>query len=272
MRQDEFFDRINDLLDRRLRPEEDPELQSAAALNEEHGQVLSAQAALLDGLDQEQLPECSGDFSAQVLAGVQSDRQSTDDDDPAVCNSRRPAAANARLNRTAWSAGAAVAVLLLLAAFGVWRVYGPKPVAGGPAGPATPESAAHLSDTAAAQPETRVSPAAEQAPSPPVLAVDSVPRPEQSPSPSAEVPTDLPSLYEALAALSEKLPPEVADEALAMTRVEWIDEVALGLRPAASSVGGAINALRNIPPVGRSSADEKPQAFRLHSAARSLVG
>jgi hypothetical protein len=45
-------------------------------------------------------------------------------------------------------------------------------------------------------------------------------------------------------------------------RPEWVDEVALGLRPVATSIGGAINTLRSTLPPSSKSDDrsEKPQA------------
>jgi len=70
MRCREFENRLNAVLDERLRPESDPLLAAHATHCDECRQLLSHQAALLDGLSQRNLPPLPRDFAGRVVAAA----------------------------------------------------------------------------------------------------------------------------------------------------------------------------------------------------------
>jgi len=95
MQCEEFETWLNEVLDRRARPEEDPELLAAAESEEDRQATLSACAALLDGVRARTLPPLPDDLTDRVLAQVE----------------RKPRGAG----MTKWAAPLAVAAVVLVA-------------------------------------------------------------------------------------------------------------------------------------------------------------
>lgn len=69
----EFENRLNAVLDERLRPETDPLLAAHATHCDDCRQLLSFQAALLDGLSRWNLPPLARDFAGRVVSAARRD-------------------------------------------------------------------------------------------------------------------------------------------------------------------------------------------------------
>ncbi len=72
---EKFESRLHHLLDRRVRPENDPALLAHAGVCFECNRVMSAQQALWDGLDLLEIPEPSAGFEERILAEVGKSRR-----------------------------------------------------------------------------------------------------------------------------------------------------------------------------------------------------
>jgi hypothetical protein len=69
-------------------------------------------------------------------------------------------------------------------------------------------------------------------------------------------------------AFLQRFPNAGSQEEILALRPEWVDEVALGFRPVATSLEGAINTLRStLPPSNKSAREGKPQAGALDLAS-----
>ena len=244
----EFERRLHDLLDDRQRPEDDAWLQSRAALSEEHRDLLKGQQVMLDGVELLDTPDLPADFAERCVALAM-----RDEGQPTLPHEVRTR--DGRWSVISWISVCAAA-LALLAAVPLWNlmqgegeitVAEPNPSEVGPSDE-SPEEQPPSNDI-------------------PDRAIADVPT-EQLPS---DLETNLPGDQDEPDAIAQRHYDDLIrqafedwrerDEELFPPRPQWVDDVALGFRPVADSVGGAINVLRrNLPPSPRVEGEEKPQA------------
>lgn len=103
MKRDAFFERLNDTLDRREKPEQDHALQAAAAENAEYEQLLASQQRLFRGL--KTLKPKTPDLSDRILAQMETPAE---------------VAPQTSVPRSAWLSVLAVAAVALLAVGLMW--------------------------------------------------------------------------------------------------------------------------------------------------------
>lgn len=255
----EFERRLHDLLDDRLRPEDDAWLQSQAALSEEHRDLLKGQQVMLDGVELLDTPDLPADFAERCVSlAIDGDAQPTP---PHKVHSQA-----GRWSVVGWISVCAAA-LALVAAVPLWnlmqvepeiRATVPNPSESGPSDESPEEQppSDDIPDSSIANVPT------EQ------LHLDSesnLPGDQREPDAVAQRNYD-DLIRQAFEDWRER------DEELFPPRPQWVDDVALGFRPVADSVGGAINVLRrNLPPSPRVEGEEKPQAGLQPSGAASSV-
>ncbi len=263
---DAYERRLHRLLDERAAPEEDERLGREADLSAENRELLLGQQLLLDGLELSDAPELPADFAERCVATAISQEA-----DPQT-ESQLPQPIDSAAGDRSWRyIGLAVvcAALLLIAAVPLWSWMTansqPDVAVPSPAENAPSENAP--SDGDDNEPKSALS----LPPAPDLADVDNPLRTsgvEKVPTPDLPLPDNEPQrhadLMELLRELTGKLSSPDGEEDLLALNLEWVDEVALGLRPVADSVGGAINVLRqNIPPSHKDEQSEDPQAQRL---------
>lgn len=239
MRHEAFNERMHELLDRRQRPEADDELRALAEISPEFHAAFVAQQRMLEGLEADDLPELPPHFAEQVVARVLTSPAS-----PQV---------SVRRWRKSWIFElGAVAALVLVAL-----------VAGSRFAPAAREDAPHVARSLP-QPTSPATDVGASVPSP----TPSSPSGVDAAAPAATAAANRRRYDEIYQAILDRSQPE---ELLAH-RPQWVDEVALGLRPVATSLGGAINTLRStLPPSSKSDRPEKPQALLLENSSTSAL-
>lgn len=266
---DAFERRLHQLLDARAAPEDDDALCQEATASTERRALLRGQQLLLEGLELAETPDLPGDFAEQCVAAALTQATA-----PAK---KSPRGAVAGRDGQVWRVAvycALCAAGLLLAAMPVWSWL-------------TNDAQAPVVVDDRPQPEPDFLPAAKKEIVPPA-AIAQNRRPAASPSegevpefspekdaapqqgppplgpqrigPQPLGPQLRPDLIAMLRELGENIPnPDGAKEPLELD-LKWMDEVALGLRPVATSVGEAFNVLRsNIPP-GKHPPVDDPQA------------
>lgn len=272
MQRDEFYQRMNELLDQRLRPQDDPHLSALAALHEEFRQALAAQELLLDRLDMGNEGDLPADFSQRVV----SQRH-----DGAGHNPPRPARRN-KSNRwkiARWVIGSAALSVAVIGGgylLSVWGERNVEAVDGSNLAVSTNDSENLAEDKlpsdellvsspkAAEARETAAAEARETAPSPSSSPLDLQGlEDENAVSVAAGDHNRYQAIYETIAAWRSTLPAD-SEETLSMVRAQWVEDLAGGLKPVAASVGGALNVIRrNLPPASKSDPLEEPQALRM---------
>jgi hypothetical protein len=236
MPREAFEQRMHDLLDRRMRPEEDDELRAQAEASDQCRELLIGQQRLFEGLAVADVPELPANFAQRSVAVAW-------DSHPGRAPRQGVAAQGRRF--AGWIA-AACAVALIVAAYPVWSWLNQPQggVVNAPVG------------------QNRQTPHDENSPPARGLEVANHLSPQSNPSPTnnaADNSSDrYQDIYQALMELRQQ-------EGLLTTRPQWVDEVALGFKPVATSMGEALNMLRrNLPPSGENSkpeTPEKPQAM-----------
>lgn len=251
MRPEAFNARVNELLDRRERPEDDEQLRAFAAESSLYRDALAAQQRLFEGIEADEIPELPADFAQRVVAqAMQSEA--------ALNESQLAEIVASRVARRSWIFELAAVAALALVAIAGWSALDQ------PAGTSVSiVSKPNQTDTSpdshvVAERETAPVNAAEESPTAPQIAVT-----QESNNARYD------ELYRAIL---NRLPDRTAQDELLARRPEWVDEVATGLRPVATSLGGAINTLRStLPPSSKSDREDKPQAGVEHSPAGHLV-
>lgn len=261
MRNELFNQRLQALLDARQAPELDAELRAQAALDDDCRQDLAAQELLFDGLSLQEMPELSPDFARRV---VQLAKASPAPSPPRGISYRFIALGTC-----------AAALLVLITAAVAWRPASTPPAAEVAGISAAPQKEATAEANANRSPAVQVAPDMIAAEIEPVDTANIAVETDLPERPLVAIGSQSPhdrynGIYGALAALGQRFPTGVdAAEGFPVSTPEWFDEVAVGLKPVANSVGGAINVLRrNIPPVSRGGRQEKPQA-RFEGLSRS---
>lgn len=261
MQRELFEQRLNELLDLRASPEDDAQLGDDTLLDDEQREVMRAQRLMVDGLVAGEIPSLSDDFAERVVAQVRSER--------AVETKR--SAGSLRISLVVLTA--ACAALLLVAAIPLWSwLSSPSDVidVAGP-NPPTASPDVNVPSDAAQRPDSNIADNSN----------DNVTPPDNEDSPILVVPyrpaTDeqiarrYREMYRIISELSGQ-PEGAAEPDLLAMRPQWVDEMASGLKPVATSVGGAINVLRrNLPPSEKSDPAEKPQAHNYADADSQLA-
>lgn len=234
MRPAKFDTLMHEVLDRRVRPEESAELRALAEDSPACRELLAAQQRLFEGLEADEIPELSAGFAERVVAQVVA---------------AQPVAERvvAKKWRSAWvlelAAVAAVALVVIAGSSYFSPAANDSPIV------------AELPQESIEQPRPDV-----PAPQPDAVVYDDI----APPTPNAEANQRYDEIYHAIL---ERLPNRSEQDELLARRPQWVDEVALGLRPVAASFGGAINTLRStLPASGKSEQPEKPQAGLFHEA------
>ena len=256
----DFERRLNDLLDDRQRSEDDAWPQSQAALSEDHRKLLTGQQLMLDGVELLDTPELPADFAQRCVALAMGD-------DVHPTPSQDDRTRNGRWSVVTWVSVCAV-LLAFVAAVPLWNLMQGSP---------------EVSSNGSTPSEFGSSIELPEGESPP----DEVPDSDLVDVPSETSPSDSEtnSQYEELNEsnlLAQRDYNDLIrqafeewrerDEELFSPRPQWMDDVALGFRPVADSVGGAINVLRrNLPPSPRIEGEEKPQAGLQPADAASSV-
>lgn len=286
MSQKPFEDRMHQLLDRRLAPEDDEALRAQAAADDQARQVLLAQQALFEGLRASETPEPSDDFAEQVVARVSAP-------DLSARNPRSPLAATQSRKRSRgrfWLTIVCAASLLALAIpfWSNWRPQAERNVTNNPSHSQPDADVADFKEAPAVAAKTDVQASVDDDDASPQedlpQELPRQPSPPESPSlVDVEVDGDQREAKNAMSgdyeefegmyqAFLERLPTTGGEDDLLALRPQWVDEVAVGLKPVATSLGGAINALRrNLPPANKAEPRAKPQAGASNSASRHSV-
>jgi hypothetical protein len=221
-----FESRLNQILDRRARPESDPRLLAHAQACESCRELLAAQELLLDGLDQLESPDVSPGFAQRVVAGLAPSQ--------GYSSSRSPA------RWLVFLAGLAATLVIGLAA-GQWLSSSHSQV-GGSGNEARPGGT------------PRALAVTTPAPSPSGAAPKAVKSPTSAGGDRALASNeDYRGLLENLA---QHLPDVPRDQ------LETVEQIPGGLRPIATSFNVAIGLLRRTLPGGKDdpAAPPKPQA------------
>ena len=237
MRHEAFNARLNELLDKREWLEDDDTLRNLAASSSACRDVLAAQQLMFEGLEADEIPELPADFAQHVVAQAMLS-ESTLNESPLA------QAAAPRAVRRSWIFELAAVAALALVVIAGWSSFDK------PAGLAV--STVTKPQPTAGVPVTREN--------------ETVPANVEEPSPTTPqvaVSSELNNArYDELyRAFLNRLPDRTAQDELLARRPEWVDEVATGLRPVATSLGGAINTLRStLPASSKSDREDKPQA------------
>jgi hypothetical protein len=251
MRPEAFNARINELLDRRARPEDDEQLRAFAAESSLYRDALAAQQRLFEGIEADEIPELPADFAQRVVAQAMQGESAPGESQVAEVAAPRAA-------RRSWMFELAAVAALALVTIAGWSALD-QSTGGGVSTAAKPNQPAISPDVpVVAEHETAPVNLNDESLSAPQIAV--------TPLPSG-------ARYDELyRAILNRLPDRTAQDELLARRPEWVDEVAIGLRPVATSLGGAINTLRStLPPSSKSDREEKPQAGVESSPAGHLV-
>ena len=229
-----FEQRLHELLDSRVAPEDDAWMQSQAALADENQQLLSGQQLMLDGLELSEIPELPHNFAERCVALAVGEADSR----PAP---KHKIPSNGRFNWRFTALAASICVVLALIAAEPLRTW-MQPLPGSSADSELPTD----------EPEDSALPD---------LGVAKLEDPVAPNEPGAneigvEEPPSYDDLYELFRELRGRLPEQ---------EPEWVGDIAMGLRPMADSMGGALNALRrNLPPTPKTESGDKPQAWLNH--------
>ncbi len=261
MQRELFEQRLNELLDLRESPEDDGQLGDEALLNEEQHEVLRGQRLMLDGLAACEIPSLSDDFAERVVAQVRSER---------AVETKRSAGSPRILP---FVLTAACAVLLLVAAIPLWSwlnspndtidVAGSNPPTAAPEVNGLGDAPQPPDSVVADNKNDNVTPADNE--DAPILVAP------RKPTSDEQIARRYSEMYRIISELSGQ-PEGAAEPDLLAMRPQWVDEMALGLKPVAASVGGAINVLRrNLPPSEKSDPAEKPQARNYADADSQLA-
>ncbi|MCA9270001.1 MAG: hypothetical protein KDA41_16080 [Planctomycetales bacterium] len=237
MRRAQFDLRVNETLDQRQPLADDDTLTAAADCDEkrrwlaDHELLLAAVEQAADCLE---TPRLGDDFAQRV---VERHRRET-----AV----RPAPTRSGRERLiVWLAVAAAAIAVVAAPWWLSARH------------ADPAGAGRIGVAVAPSPPVKI-----VAPVEPQMAAASAAAREDAPQVEDEQPYA--DIYQAIVELGSQIPSADGDESLLAARPLWIEDMAVGLRPVANSVGGALSVLRrNLPPgPGKGDTLEKPQASR----------
>ena len=251
-----FEQRVQQLLDERLAPEDDAWVQSQVAHSHENQQLLSGQQLMLDGLEMSEVPELSNNFAERCVAAAM-DKSTMHDADA------RPTLTSSGSSR-GWSwritayAATICALLAIIAAEPLWSWLRGDP----------------SSEPIVENPSADTNPAVPPSPTPeiPNFAADDMPQTSgdstqgshlNQPGMLAPLPESIgldeqPTIEELFHDLRERIPPTEGEERF----YALVEEVRTGLRPVTDSVGGALNALRrNIPPAPKRDDGQEPQAW-----------
>jgi hypothetical protein len=260
MRHESFEAQMHDLLDRRERPEECNELRELAELSPACRDMLAAQQRLFEGLEADEIPELPASFAQRVVTAH-------------LVTARETAPIVRAKQHSTWIWELCVVAALALVAVGGVSQFAPSTEP-------SPEVAVPPSEPASVAPVA----VAQQEPEDLVTAPEDgsdnlAPTLAEAPANNNEAvaaaqPRDAANQRydEIYQALLKQLPRGEGDEDLLALRPQWVDEMALGFRPVATSFGGAINTLRStLPPSSKTDRSEKPQAGLLELSTQSSL-